>query len=71
MAKDELSTRLKSIEEKLDKMDKSSEKQWIYSLGFGGMIASLAVLPYNVWGGVIVFIFGYLLMVLPPIFKKS
>ena len=71
MAKDEFSTRLKSIEEKLDRMDKRSEKQWIYSLGFGGMIASLALLPYNVWGAAIVFVLGYLLMILPPIIKKS
>lgn len=65
MAEDEILIRLKSIEEKLDKSERRSQRQWVYSLGFGGMIASLAVLPLSVWGAVVVFILGYFLMIFP------
>jgi Flp pilus assembly protein TadB len=63
MSEREILNKLKSIEEKLDKSEKRAQWQWMYSLGIGLMIASLAVLTFNVWGAVIVFIVGYLLMI--------
>lgn len=68
---DELLVRLRGIEKKLNKIDKRSEKQWIYSLGFGAMVASLAVLPYSAWIAAAIFILGYLLMTLPPKIVKK
>lgn len=71
MSNNEILTRLKRIEDKLDKSKKVAEKQWLYNLGFAAMIASLGVLQYNVWGAVFVFIAGYLLMILSSFEKKK
>jgi Flp pilus assembly protein TadB len=69
MPRDEILIRLKSIEEKLDKSERRAQWQWMYGLGIGLMIASLAVLPLNVWGAVVMFIVGYLLMLF-ALYKK-
>jgi len=71
MSEDEVLSILKIINEKLDKSSVLAQRQWQYGLGFGGMIASLALLPYSVWGAVVVFVLGYAIMVLSSRKKKA
>ncbi len=65
--KDENITRLKSIEEKLDKMSRRLAMQWMYSLGVGAMIGSIGIWQYSHLCAINVFFLGYALMLLPPI----
>jgi hypothetical protein len=69
--KDGIQIRLKSIEGKLDKMSKRSAIQWVYSIGYGGMIASLAIFQYNHGGAITVYILSFLLMILTPILIRK
>ena len=67
---DEILSTLKRIEKKLNDSATVSQRQWQFSLGIGVIVASLAVLPHNVWGAVGVFIAGYLLMIFSRSKKK-
>lgn len=71
MNDNEILSTLKRIEKRLDESAGVSQRQWQYGLGFGGMIASLAVLPHSIWGAVIVFILGYFIMILSSLRKKA
>lgn len=55
---------LKEIKICLSKSEKSSQRESIYGTGFAAMIASLAVLPYTVWGALALFVTGYVLLMI-------
>ncbi len=61
---------LKEIKELLAKGEKRVTVQWVYSLGFAGMIGSVALIDRNIWAAVGVFLAGLLLMLLAPCIKK-
>lgn len=67
----EIQKDLKEIKGLLQKGEKSSKSQFFFSTGITAMIASLAILPFNIWGSVAAFVSGYVIMILSPRFKKS
>jgi uncharacterized membrane protein YjjP (DUF1212 family) len=56
--KDETLTRLRRIEDKVDNLTHSSIKQWLAALGFGIMIASVAMMFQNVGVSIMMFVVG-------------
>lgn len=67
----EIQKDLEEIKNLLEQSGKRSRTQQLYNTGFACMIASLAILPFNTWGAVAVFIIGYVVMILSPRTKKS
>lgn len=70
MSEIDVGKELVEIKELLKKNEKIAKTRWIYNLGFAGIIASLALYNINIWGAAIVFVLGYLLMVLSPRLRK-
>lgn len=60
----EVLERLKRIEAKLDKAQKTSTRQSGESLGFATIIASAAFVQQSIWLSVILFGLGYLMIIL-------
>ena len=60
----EIQKSLKEIKDLLERSKQSSQRESIYGTGFAAMIASLAVLPYNVWGALVLFVAGYALLMI-------
>ena len=71
MAKNLKKTQLDRIEDKIDEINRSTYKQWVWALGLGVIIASAGLVMQTVWLGVVLFILGYLLLVLPIDFLKK
>lgn len=65
----EIQKDLKEIKETLKRGERSSKSQFFFTTGIAAMIASLAMLPYNAWGALAIFVAGYLVMILSPRFK--
>lgn len=71
MAKNLEKTQLDRIEDKIDEINKSTYEHWARALGLGVIIASAGLVMQTVWLGVVLFILGYLLLVLPIDFLKK
>lgn len=65
----EIQKDIKGIRDLLQKSARSTKSQSFFSTGITVVIASLAVLPYNVWLALVMFIAGYLLMTFSPRIK--
>jgi hypothetical protein len=72
MADDKITTELAEIKALLQKAQRRADIQWVYSIGFAGVIGSLALVSIKAatWSIIVVFLAGLILMVLAPYIKK-
>jgi hypothetical protein len=65
---DKVLKELAEIRALLTRAQKRADTQWIYSLGFAGMLGSLALLAIKAapWQILVVFFFGLALMMIAP-----
>lgn len=72
MAEDNQTKReLAEIKALLQRAQRKSDVQWVYTLGFAGIIGSLALLSVNAasWAVLLVFFAGFGLMIAAPYIK--
>jgi len=62
-------------QKKIMKMLKRSEvrafNQWKQSFGLAAILASLVIKPLSSWGAIVVFILGFLMVILSPLTLKK
>ena len=61
---------LVEIKDLLKKAERKSSIQWTYTIGFAGLIASLALIEFNTGSAIVVGVLGLGLMILSPYLKK-
>ncbi len=69
--RDEILTRLKRIEKKIDQSKLTSIRQWVVSFGFGLMIASLAMIKQDLLVALVMLVAGIIFILLSFYVRKS
>lgn len=70
---DKIETELAEIKELLKKAQKRADVLWVYSIGFAGVVASLALVAIkaSTWEIIVVFLGGLAIMLLAPYFVRK
>lgn len=73
MAEDKIEQELVEIKKLLKRSQRRAEVQWVYTVGFTGVMGSLALLAIKAasWAVLLVFFAGFILMMIAPYLVKK